>query len=300
MDDFITGWEKVESNSKPGKFYWFHTETGETSWKRPVVEEQKDAKQLPRPLPPTPTSHLNQSAHQQQPRVIKFTAKIVLSVNQLRNVPKGKYYCELTLYTSNTQRIEAEDCETDYAEGSAPAWKESFHFGAKLDLEAVAFIQVDVWKKTMFSRKSIGKVTISLHELRQQQQAAAQSGQQKHELWHPLEKTKKMKTVAGELYLILDYRPGGEFVEGGVSNVQHHGHVGITDQGKLDLKNIPAPWKNLFKEAGIRKKDIKNNSDAVMKVLVQYGFIPRSMLPDHLLLELDESNDGGGGGGSRR
>ena len=61
--------------------------------------------------------------------------------------------------------------------------------------------------------------------------------------------------------------------------MKHHGHVGITSEGKLDLKNIPLPWKELFKKAGIRKKDIKNNSDAVMMVLVEYGFIPRSMLP---------------------
>ena len=32
--------------------------------------------------------------------------------------------------------------------------------------------------------------------------------------WYVLEKTKKMKTVSGELCLTLDYRPGGEFLEG--------------------------------------------------------------------------------------
>ena len=29
------GWSKVESKSKPGKFYWFNEDTGKTSWKFP-------------------------------------------------------------------------------------------------------------------------------------------------------------------------------------------------------------------------------------------------------------------------
>ena len=55
----------------------------------------------------------------------------------------------------------------------------------------------------------------------------------------------------------------------------------MTD-GHLDLKNIPGTWKELFKQAGVSKKDIKHNSDAVMAVLVNFGFIPRSMLPKRL------------------
>ena len=44
--------------------------------------------------------------------------------------------------------------------------------------------------------------------------------------------------MQGDVLLKIEYRPGGEFVEGGVSNVQHHGHVGITPDGRLDLKTF--------------------------------------------------------------
>jgi hypothetical protein len=178
------------------------------------------------------------------------------------------------------QKIEEEEYETERADGAQPVWKEVFHFGDQhLDLDTVDFMQIDVYKKNMFSSTSMGKVCVSLNALRRSTTKNKTAGK-KDKQWHALEKTKKMKTVRGEVLLVVEYRPGGEFVEGGVSNVRHHGHVGITSEGKLDLKNIPGPWKNLFKEAGIKKKDIKNNSDAVMKVLVQYGFIPRSMFPN--------------------
>ena len=84
--------------------------------------------------------------------------------------------------------------------------------------------------------------------------------------------------MTGEILLKIEYRPGGEFVEGGVSNVQHRSHVGITASGKLDLKNFPAAWKAMFKEAGISKHDIKHNNDAVVRVMCQFGLLPKSLL----------------------
>mmetsp|Transcript_6358 Transcript_6358/g.10761 ORF Transcript_6358/g.10761 Transcript_6358/m.10761 type:complete len:120 (-) Transcript_6358:21-380(-) len=40
-EDLPDGWAKMSSRSKPGKYYYFHSRTGETSWKRPV--EQRSA-----------------------------------------------------------------------------------------------------------------------------------------------------------------------------------------------------------------------------------------------------------------
>ena len=41
--------------------------------------------------------------------------------------------------------------------------------------------------------------------------------------WHPLQKVKKMKSIRGQLNIEVEWRPAGEFIEGGVSNVVHHG-----------------------------------------------------------------------------
>ena len=55
-NDAPPGWEKLESRSKPGKFYYFNETTGVTSWKRPIVPQAAAAAKKPRrPLPPTPS-----------------------------------------------------------------------------------------------------------------------------------------------------------------------------------------------------------------------------------------------------
>ena len=45
------GWSKVESRSKPGRFYWFNENTGETSWKFPGAAAGQSSS---RPLPSVP------------------------------------------------------------------------------------------------------------------------------------------------------------------------------------------------------------------------------------------------------
>ena len=61
------GWSKVESRSKPGKFYWFNENTGETSWKFPQAAKPKSARPLPQvpdnrntgnPPPASPASNV--------------------------------------------------------------------------------------------------------------------------------------------------------------------------------------------------------------------------------------------------
>mmetsp|Transcript_17606 Transcript_17606/g.21352 ORF Transcript_17606/g.21352 Transcript_17606/m.21352 type:complete len:428 (+) Transcript_17606:455-1738(+) len=50
----------------------------------------------------------------------------------------------------------------------------------------------------------------------------------------------------------------GGFEEFQVIGFKQNAHVGMKEDGSFDLKNIPSEWKKLFRQAGIRPKDLKN------------------------------------------
>ena len=52
-------------------------------------------------------------------------------------------------------------------------------------------------------------------------------------------------------------------VIGAPTNFQHLAHVGWDEQQGFQVQNLPAEWKNLFKSAGVTKKDLKNKIPAV-------------------------------------
>ena len=127
-------------------------------------------------------------------------------------------------------------------------FQHQFHFGTTINLETeVDYVHIKIFKKTMFSSKHMSSIKIMLSPLRT---SATKDGnkQQKEQRWHQVElhRAKKKSGGAGsghgelksEVLLTVDYRPGGEFVQGGgPSNVKHHGHVGITS-GECSLKKI--------------------------------------------------------------
>ncbi|CAK9010597.1 Wiskott-Aldrich syndrome protein homolog 1, partial [Durusdinium trenchii] len=62
---------------------------------------------------------------------------------------------------------------------------------------------------------------------------------------------------------------------GNVTGVVRNNHIALNADGTLDLSNIPSEWKSIFREAGIRKRDLKDPSmfavihDAMQSVGVQ-------------------------------
>lgn len=56
-------------------------------------------------------------------------------------------------------------------------------------------------------------------------------------------------------------------VVSGVLNVVHTQHIGMNTDGSFDLDNISPEWKALFRQAGIKKKDLANPETA--KAIVQ-------------------------------
>lgn len=50
----------------------------------------------------------------------------------------------------------------------------------------------------------------------------------------------------------------GDFVVGEPQLFEHTGHVGVDGTGNFDFSQITPEWKKIFKDAGIRKKDLKN------------------------------------------
>ena len=239
-NDAPPGWEKLESRSKPGKFYYFNETTGVTSWKRPIVPQAAAAAKKPRrPLPPTPsfiarakeakeaqllsaspnnipppivpqrhapaplapstssttsttttTTTATTSLHHQRSRTIKFTPKLIISIDKGRHFStsaKNSYFCELSLWKSTTMVSEEEEYETERAEGLIPSWNQQFHFGQTINLETeVDYVHIKIFKKTMFSSKHLSSIKIMLLPLRTN---ATKDGnkQQKEQRWHEVE-----------------------------------------------------------------------------------------------------------------
>jgi hypothetical protein len=49
-----------------------------------------------------------------------------------------------------------------------------------------------------------------------------------------------------------------DFQLSGPSNFKHASHIGVDDKGEFQITNIPVEWKEIFRQAGIRKQDIKD------------------------------------------
>ncbi len=58
---------------------------------------------------------------------------------------------------------------------------------------------------------------------------------------------------------------------GEIKMVQHNQHVGVKADGTFDMANLPPQWKQMFKEAGIRKKDLQDPETAaqIMRTIQQ-------------------------------
>ena len=59
---------------------------------------------------------------------------------------------------------------------------------------------------------------------------------------------------------------GQELVIGLPTNFQHITHIGWDEQKGFQVENLPPEWKNLFKTAGIKRKDLENKDTAKLIV----------------------------------
>lgn len=70
---------------------------------------------------------------------------------------------------------------------------------------------------------------------------------------------KKKKGFFGSLF---KKKKEPEIVLSGPRNFQHKGHVGWSEEGGFEIRDIPPELKQIFREAGIKKKDMKNEETA--------------------------------------
>eukprot|EP01125_Pyxidicula_operculata_P008977 TRINITY_DN2968_c0_g1_i1.p1 TRINITY_DN2968_c0_g1~~TRINITY_DN2968_c0_g1_i1.p1 ORF type:complete len:508 (-),score=183.74 TRINITY_DN2968_c0_g1_i1:380-1903(-) len=78
--------------------------------------------------------------------------------------------------------------------------------------------------------------------------------------WYPIKgKGPDAKEVTGEALIYIEFVDTRQ--NSGPKNVEHVGHVGWSADGGFDIKNIPAEWKKIFKNVGLKKKDLENNPE---------------------------------------
>eukprot|EP00003_Mantamonas_plastica_P022093 TRINITY_DN369_c0_g3_i3.p1 TRINITY_DN369_c0_g3~~TRINITY_DN369_c0_g3_i3.p1 ORF type:complete len:307 (+),score=84.82 TRINITY_DN369_c0_g3_i3:1114-2034(+) len=75
------------------------------------------------------------------------------------------------------------------------------------------------------------------------------------------------------------------------TNFKHEGHIGWDAENGFELRNIPPEWKRIFKQAGVKKSDLKNEETAafIMDFMNEHGGD----------LEQMNAESGLGGGGSK-
>ena len=200
--------------------------------------------------------------------VIKFTAKMVVRIisGQDLSSSKASYTCELSLWRLNLgEHVEVvnETVTSAAADGLIPTWNQTFTFGQHVDLASVDMLKIRVFKgsgrHSLFGKKEKGEAILPLVMF-----SKIETTTKLEPKWHTLQKVHKMKSIRGQMQIAVEWRPAGEFVQGQVSNVQHHGF------GALNIDHLPRELKALFKKSGIKKKDLKKNPALVHKILAMY------------------------------
>ncbi|GBG24574.1 Neural Wiskott-Aldrich syndrome protein [Hondaea fermentalgiana] len=77
---------------------------------------------------------------------------------------------------------------------------------------------------------------------------------------------------------LVDAENAGPKDIGAATNVVRTGHVGVNADGSLDLSEIPAEWKHLFRQAGLRKSDLSDPhvKDRIRDAMASAGIKTRS------------------------
>ena len=264
-------WEKYEARSRPGKFYFYNTQTGATRWKFPTDLGHGGIAPVP---PKRPAAMMAQKC--------TFGASVKLNVIRCRklNFKNQAKTCYCTVV--GQRQVEGGAYEnvgdvlrTQCTKGSVePGFNQSFEWKGVGD--EIDRLFVNCFKREPLRRdKPLGCLHIAVAAVKNE---AGQKVRRKEEWVCPSQGT----TVTGSLEYEVTYIPGGELIIGTTpGNVKRVGHVGLTEDGLLDLQSMPPSWVTMFKTAGITKRQVKDNNRAVVKVLAHFGYIPKSMVaPD--------------------
>ena len=156
---------------------------------------------------------------------------------------KASYTCELSLWRLNLgEHVEVvnETVTSAAADGLIPTWNQTFTFGQHVDLASVDMLKIRVFKgsgrHSLFGKKEKGEAILPLVMF-----SKIETTTKLEPKWHTLQKVHKMKSIRGQMQIAVEWRPAGEFVQGQVSNVQHHGF------GALNIDHLPRELKALFK-----------------------------------------------------
>ena len=154
---------------------------------------------------------------------------------------------------------------------SEPAWNESFTMVVTDPETEVAIVRV-VNGKTYDRKKLIGEFEFILRS--SVRDFDSPDFQNK---WYPLVlkeyskdsnrrgRSGTVSTIdAGRIHICIQYIDTRE--TGAPTDFKRISHIGWSAEGGFDISNIPAEWKVLFKQVGIKKKDLMQNQDLAKDV----------------------------------
>jgi len=78
-------------------------------------------------------------------------------------------------------------------------------------------------------------------------------------------KSEKPPDPTGEVKIFIQYVDTKSV--GKPTDFKQVSHIGWSNDGGFDIKNIPPEWKQIFQKAGIKKKDLENNPELAREVV---------------------------------
>jgi hypothetical protein len=127
----------------------------------------------------------------------------------------------------------------------------------------------DLHSKVLYFKNTLVKTKEELEAEKQQKSAAplpsalaqpAQQAPNTNNESHSKSKSKGKKNKRGFFDKIFGKSDSSskDFQISGPSNFKHASHIGVDEKGEFQITNIPGEWKEIFRQAGIRKQDIKD------------------------------------------
>jgi len=146
----------------------------------------------------------------------------------------------------------------------APRWNELFQINVKDAESEVLVVRICNGKKfEQKGKKFLGEVNFALRSAVRD----FESPNYKFKCY-PITGGKSVppgEKCTGECLIYVEFIDTRE--RHGPKDFKHESHVGWTKEGGFDINNIPAEWKKIFKQVGIRRADLENNSELAAQVL---------------------------------
>jgi len=297
-------WQTKNSNGRPGWFPASYCQVVKDETPPPKVEEKKP-EQPPAPAPKPQEVPKPKTDSPKTEEEVKMTVKTVniqssqkKGTSSTEEVPppsrppkieKGETTCYVLIQIvegKNMKPVDGAESKTnpcahifrrevlDDGKGEKlfstsvmkktinPKWNEKFQINVNDAESEIAVIRFSSGPKPQFKGKNfLGEISFPLRG------AVRDFDHPSYQFkFYPITgKSEKGPDPTGEVKIFIQYVDTKGV--GKPTDFKQVSHIGWSNDGGFDIKNIPPEWKQIFQKAGIKKKDLENNPELARDVV---------------------------------